>query len=113
MKDETKKGLENAPLELRQEIIAFLADLMTPSQFAGSFVSAGEMSDVGEAIAECIMPDDDDEYSTLSDANAERLHEAICEGRRDDAIDILNEVTGDNFRNVATQRNLFPDRVPA
>lgn len=41
-----------------------------------------------------------------------RLHEAICENRRDDAIDILNEMSEWRLRSVAEQRNLFPDRVP-
>ena len=45
--------------------------------------------------------------------NADRIHDAICEGRRQDAIDILNDVTGGNYRSVREQANLFPDRVPA
>lgn len=52
------------------------------------------------------------EARSFADA-ANRLHDAICEGRRQDAIDILNDVTGENYRSVAEQRNLFPDRVPA
>ncbi len=47
------------------------------------------------------------------DLDANRLHDAICEGRRQDAIDILNDVTGGCYRSLADQRNLFPDRVPA
>lgn len=42
-----------------------------------------------------------------------RLHEAICEGRRQDAIDILNEDGEMYLRSVREQHNLFPDRVPA
>jgi hypothetical protein len=42
-----------------------------------------------------------------------RLHDAICEGRRQEAVDILKEVTGQDFRSVAQQHNLFPGRVPA
>lgn len=44
---------------------------------------------------------------------ASRLHDAICEGRRQDAIDILNDITNGQHRSVREQRNLFPDRVPA
>jgi hypothetical protein len=45
--------------------------------------------------------------------DAERLHEAICEGRRQDAIDILSDMTNAHFRSVAQQKNLFGDRIPA
>jgi hypothetical protein len=45
--------------------------------------------------------------------DADRLHDAICEGRRQDAIDILNDITGGQLRSVREQRNLFPGRVPA
>ncbi len=45
--------------------------------------------------------------------HADALHDAICEGRRQDAIDIINAVTGGAYRSVAEQRNLFGDRVPA
>lgn len=49
----------------------------------------------------------------LDAADHARLHEAICEGRRQDAIDILNEISDDQFRSVREQHNLFPDRVTA
>lgn len=84
------------------------------------------LDDVSEEVIDANLAADKDDFDAIErenidlaakikdiSADAERLHEAICEGRRDDAIDILNEITGDNFRNVATQRNLFPDRVPA
>lgn len=44
---------------------------------------------------------------------SDRLHEAICENRRDDAIEILNQLTGERFRPVREQHNLFPERVSA
>lgn len=47
----------------------------------------------------------------IAERDAADLHDAICEGRRQDAIDILNEVTGDNYRSVREQANLFPGRV--
>ena len=54
------------------------------------------------------------------------LHESICEGRRQDALDILNrEAAGQSFcedanghplssrmRSIDEQRRLFPDRIP-
>ncbi|TPM39349.1 hypothetical protein FJ951_26950 [Mesorhizobium sp. B2-2-3] len=45
--------------------------------------------------------------------DADRLHDAICEGSRQDAVDILNDITNGRLRSVREQRNLFPDRVPA
>lgn len=43
----------------------------------------------------------------------EAVYDAICEGRRQDAIDALQRVfPGYQFRSVAEQRNLFPERVP-
>ena len=44
---------------------------------------------------------------------ATRLHDAICEGRRNDAIHILRDITGEFYRDVEAQNNLFPDRVPS
>lgn len=42
----------------------------------------------------------------------DRLHEAICEGRKQDAIDILNDILPDaNLRPAKIQNSLFPDRV--
>lgn len=51
------------------------------------------------------------------EGEVEELHRLICEGRRDEAICLLNSMFdfGDAtyLRSVAEQRNLFPDRVPA
>lgn len=42
-----------------------------------------------------------------------RLYDAICEGRRTDAIDSLKLIfPAAKFRTLAEQRNLFPDRIP-
>lgn len=48
----------------------------------------------------------------LQSKKTKELYDAIVEGRRDDAVAILNDMTGSSFRSVALQRNLFPDRVP-
>lgn len=42
-----------------------------------------------------------------------QIYDAICENRRDDAIEILSEITGERLRSIREQHNLFPDRVPA
>ena len=42
------------------------------------------------------------------------VHEAICAGDRQLALDLLGKLYPQyQFRSVAEQRNLFPDRVPA
>lgn len=84
------------------------------------------LDDVSEEVVEANLAADKDDFDAIErenidlaakikdiSADADRLHEAICEGRRDDAIDILNELSEWRLRSVAEQHNLFPDRVPA
>ena len=40
-----------------------------------------------------------------------QIYDAICEGRRDDAIEILTGITGERFRSIRAQHNLFPDWI--
>lgn len=45
---------------------------------------------------------------------AVRLYDAICENRREDAIEELQRLFRRvQFRSIREQHNLFPDRVPA
>ena len=39
------------------------------------------------------------------------LHEAICEGRKDDAICLLSQMFDEHFNDSATYAKLFPGRV--
>lgn len=39
------------------------------------------------------------------------LHEAICEGRKDDAIRLLSEMFNKHFNDSATYSKIFPGRV--
>ena len=39
------------------------------------------------------------------------LHEAICEGRKDDAIHLLREMFNQHFNDAETYARLFPGRV--
>lgn len=59
------------------------------------------------------MPVDDNIYTPISERmqRITRLHEAICEGRRQDAIDILNEMSEWRLRSVSEMHNLFPERI--
>lgn len=111
MKPEAEKGLRDAPNELRQEIIRLLAELMPAGLFVGALTDDdGDLTLDGQDIANHLTDEFQDEPINHRDADA--LHDAICEGRRQDAIDMLSSISGSYFRSVAQQRNLFPDRVP-
>lgn len=75
---------------------------------------AGEMTDL------CVVAFTDledieavlDEMSIDADPDLDAIHEAICEGRKQDALDLLSDMFPEaNFRRVADQNRLFPDRV--
>lgn len=54
-------------------------------------------------------------YDSLTEQLAHQLHEAICDGRRQDAIDLLNELDlgQRRFPSVAEQHRATPGRVAA
>jgi hypothetical protein len=53
-----------------------------------------------------------DEMSIDAEPDLDAIHEAICEGRKQDALDLLSDMFPKaNFRRVADQNRLFPDRV--
>lgn len=71
---------------------------------------AEEAKAIGYADCDAEGEDDDEKQSDLQDIDL--LHEAICEGRKQDAIDILNDLFPNaNLRRVDTQNHLFPERV--
>lgn len=49
-----------------------------------------------------------DEYNLIL---SHPLHEAICEGRKDDAIHLLREMFDQHFNDADTYARLFPGRV--
>lgn len=68
---------------------------------------AEEAEAIGYADRDAEGEDDDEKQSDLQDIDL--LHEAICEGRKQDAIDILNDLFPNaNLRRVDTQNHLFP-----
>lgn len=116
IKQETKIALREKPLEYRQALLRFVYTTMSADDFAGAFwdADAEVWTDEADEIAEAFeaeIAEPDANYLDASDAT--RLHEAICEGRRQDAIDILNEISDERFRSVCEQHNLFPDKVSA
>lgn len=117
MKPETEKGLRAASVETQKEIVKLLADIMAAEDFADPLFevdSADGLTAQGQAIFNELSDDEEKEAeetdSTIDDSQLDRLHEAICENRKEDAIDILREISGDYFRTVPEQKHLFPGR---
>lgn len=115
MKPETEKAILARSTEEKQAIIALLANNMEPDLFVGAFLDddGEELTKAGEKIWTALGELVDEPDAILSDDDATRLHDAICEGRRNDAIHILRDITGEFYRDVEAQNNLFPDRVPS
>lgn len=66
----------------------------------------GNLDDIESCLDELMDADGS------SDGDLDRLHEAICEGRKQDAIDILADMFPDHaLRSVRDQNALFPNRV--
>lgn len=116
IQEDTKASIRDKPLSYRQALLRFIYSTMAAGEFASAFwddeknewsATAGAIADAFEAELPEPPP-----YELPAD-HAVRLHEAICEGRRQDAIDALNDIAGDNYRSVAEQHSLFPGRVPA
>ena len=118
MKPETKRAMLAQPVEIQQEIIALLAETMTVEDFVAAFYAEnGETTEGGDAIIDHICEDQDnpdrrEEIEAEFISEADRIHEAICEGRKQDAIDILNAILPDaGLRPAHVQNDLFPNRV--
>lgn len=94
-------------------VVSHMSAEMTVEAFVSGLSETDEdLDDNGQAILDYMIenfaPDPPPE---LTEQDAARLHDAICEDRRQDAIDIMNEITGYGFRSVREQANLFPSRV--
>lgn len=87
--------------------VAILAEELDAEDFVEGLEDGNDLSRRGEKIYE--------QMSLHFEPNADLgglIHEAICEGRSQDAIDLLGEMTGEQFRTVEAQTNLFPHRAP-
>lgn len=119
MKPETKKSMLAQTAEIKQEIVALMAGSLDADQFVDAlYDSDGDLTDDGEKIIHLITKDDPDEGKIREEieneflAEVDRLHEAICENRQQDAIDILNALLPSaGLRSVVGQNSLFPNRV--
>lgn len=116
MKADTAAAIAALKTEGKQELVRYLGDLMRPEEFVASFLrdpkDGGEdYTDKGEKIAEA--------FADMSDAVsigglqtvADELHAAICEGRRQDAVDILTRELPLSLMPVRAYINLFPNRI--
>lgn len=119
MKPETRKALINLSDEAKREVIVLLAQHMDPNAFASAFYDdVGDPTAEGLAIIDHVQHDDEDEDAVRDEIisglidDADILHAAICEGRKQDAIDILNSLIPEaNLRPAKAQNYLFPERV--
>lgn len=118
MKPETEKAIRGMDALKRMELLELLFEISTPQEWQLAMCSHDaprELSDKGGQIYNQLLVDhgsdliDPDEPEFKADC--ERLHEAICEGRAQDALDLLADITGGEFRDVKAQNFLFPDRV--
>ena len=116
MKKETADHIQEMDVEKQKELVAFLAKVMDAESFCEALETVSDtLTPDGLAVFEEMLsrwPNDADEEKASLDMDADRLHEAICEGRKQDAIDILNDIIPSaNLRPVSTQNSLFPNRV--
>lgn len=120
MKPETERALIALNDAAKREVIILLAKNMDPVAFAEAFYDEdGDPTTEGLAIIDQVASDDEPDKESIRDevlselvSDADILHEAICEGRKQDAIDILNTIIpGASLRPVKAQNSLFPQRV--
>ena len=113
MKPETEKGLRAASRETQIEIVKLLSEILTADSFVQGLTRGDDHETLtadGEAIFEGLSEQFGDDDPTLDESQLVRLHEAICENRKEDAIDVLREVSGEYLRTVPEQKHLFPGR---
>ena len=113
MKPETEEALRARTKEQMQEIVRLMADELDAEDFVAALCDDGDLTGDGDEIFEYLATEFGlSSEQILTEDMADRLHEAICEGRRQDAVDLLNEITGRHHRTVEAQENLFPHRAP-
>lgn len=119
MKPETAKALRQMDPEKQVELVRFMADIMATETFVQGLhkgrPAAELLSDDGEAVFAELLSDHGGHLFDRDEAapDFERLHEAICEHRAQDAIDILTSITGTDYRPASVHEFLFPRRVVA
>jgi hypothetical protein len=119
MKPETRKALIALSVEAKREVIVLLAQHMSAQEFSLAFFDEdGDPSTEGALIIQECANDVESESDVRDEimselvSDADILHAAICEGRKQDAIDLLNKLIPEaNLRPAKVQNHLFPDRV--
>lgn len=118
MKPQTEKALRGLDRRQRIELVAFMADICTTDEFIDALHKdqnrANVLSSDGEAVYSELLTTYGDHLIDRDEAEGDfdRMHEAICEGRAQDALDLLASITGLDFRPAAVQNRLFPARAP-
>lgn len=115
MKAETAQAIAQLAVPAKQELVAYLADLMRPADFTAALCKPGneELTENGIGIADSLFDIVKRPDATDIVAEVDRLHEAIAEGRRQDAVDILNDTLELplRLRSVSEHMRLFPNRI--
>jgi hypothetical protein len=120
MKPETAAALRKLDVRQSIELVRFMAELMSPQDFCDALLQTPKepgdgynLSANGDPIYAELLERFGGHLIDPDDLKIDQLHEAICEGRAQDVLDILTEATRENLRPVRDQNYLFPDRVRA
>lgn len=117
MKPETAAALRKLDSRQACELVAFMAELMPPEEFCNA-LNVPAKDESSDTLSEHGSPIYDELIERFSEdipremLRLDELHEAICEGRAQDALDILIDATGENLRPARQQNYLFPHRAP-
>jgi hypothetical protein len=123
MKPATRSSLIGLSVAAKQEVVALLSQHLEPGEFVEALADGkGNLTEQGAAIQSEISDDDDPKETRdawLAEVKANLadqftpIHEAICEGRKQDALDLLFAIvpTGVTWRTADVQNHLFPHRV--
>lgn len=118
MKPETATALRKLDRRQRIELVTFMLELMDADEFVAAMAhetKKDELSDDGDAVFQELLNEYGDHLvdTNVIERDIDLAHEAICEGRRQDAIDILADALGFEFRPAYAQDRLFPHRAPS
>lgn len=114
------QGIEAAKLGV---VVDALSKEMEPDDFMAGLMADSEpgeddrLTDKGTAIFTSLIenfgPDEPEPAIDAGEYEFTRLHEAICDGRRDDALTLLDDITDGRYGLMPfnAYASIFPERV--